>query len=349
MVNFGYKQTKEHIEDRTRKLMGRKRGAIEIIICPICGIKKEMLISNKRKYCSKKCANIAMGVRMKGVSYVLGKRWKVENRKSRKLSKDHKRKIGLTRKGKKHWNWKGGTSRAYKDGYYSVEYKDWRNRVFERDDYTCQLCQKRSGSLQAHHIKSFSKYPELRFNIDNGITLCSNCHRATDNYGGNKKQFNKTDSRKIFWDTILEIARCDKDVIILTDDLGFGFYEEFKKKFPKQIINCGIIEQSMIGIAAGLALGGKKPYCYGTIPFVLMRPYEQIRNDVCYNNLNVKIIGYSMSEFIGFSHNLENNENEEDLLKNLPNIERYYPQNQEELEKVLVSSYKNNKPTYIRL
>ena len=103
----------------------------------------------------------------------------------------------------------------------------------------------------------------------------------------------------------MELARKDENIMFLTDDLGFGFFEEFKNRFPKQFINCGVIEQSMTGIAAGLALGGKKPYIYGTIPFVLMRNYEQIRDDIAYANLNVKIIGYSMSGFIGFTHNLE--------------------------------------------
>ena len=155
--------------------------------------------------------------------------------------------------------------------------------------------------------------------------------------------------RKQFFKSLIKLAEKDKDIIFLTDDLGFSFFEKFRNKFPKQFINCGIIEQSMISIAAGLALGGKKPYCYGTTPFVLFKPYEQIRNDVAYPNLNVKIIGYSMSGFIGFTHNLENKENEEDLLKNLPNLKRYYPKNKTKLEKAMLESYKSKRPTFIKL
>ena len=63
----------------------------------------------------------------------------------------------------------------------SEEYKNWRMRVFERDDFKCQVCGKVGGELNAHHIKEFSKYPELRFKVDNGITLCVKCHKKIHN------------------------------------------------------------------------------------------------------------------------------------------------------------------------
>lgn len=59
----------------------------------------------------------------------------------------------------------------------SAEYAQWRTRVFERDDFVCQNCGKRGGRLNAHHIKGFAKYPDLRTDLDNGITLCEECHR----------------------------------------------------------------------------------------------------------------------------------------------------------------------------
>ncbi len=90
-------------------------------------------------------------------------------------------------KGKNHKWWKGGISRGYKEKYYSAKYKQWRLKVFTRDNFICQGCQKIGGYLTSHHIKSWAKYPKLRFEINNGITLCENCHKKTDNYKGKGK------------------------------------------------------------------------------------------------------------------------------------------------------------------
>jgi transketolase len=84
----------------------------------------------------------------------------------------------------------------------------------------------------------------------------------------------------------------------------------------------------------------------------MMRNYEQLRNDVCYANNNVKLIGAVVNvhyRFQGMSHNLLGAENEEDLLKNLPNIKRYYPKTTDEVREIVLATYKNTEPTYIRL
>jgi hypothetical protein len=90
----------------------------------------------------------------------------------------------------------GNKSPNYKDGRCGerlllragLKFKNWRKKVFKRDNYTCQHCgDNKGGNLEAHHIKEFSKYPKLRFNISNGITLCKVCHKKTNNYGFTKR------------------------------------------------------------------------------------------------------------------------------------------------------------------
>ena len=79
--------------------------------------------------------------------------------------------------GKNHWNWKGGVTPENQRQRSSAQAKAWRNAVFERDNYICQLCGKQGGKLNAHHIKSWAKHTDLRFEVENGITLCEKCHR----------------------------------------------------------------------------------------------------------------------------------------------------------------------------
>ncbi len=111
------------------------------------------------------------------------------------MSEETKRKLSLVKRGKlagnKHWNWQGGITPLNHKIRTSTEYKLWRKAVFERDDWTCVWCGARSEkgkgvTLHSDHIKPFAFYPELRFAIDNGRTLCKFCHRKTDTYSRQK-------------------------------------------------------------------------------------------------------------------------------------------------------------------
>ncbi len=87
-------------------------------------------------------------------------------------------------RGANNSNWRGGVTVENEKIRKSVEYKQWRSAVFERDRYTCQMCGKKgSGDLNADHVMPFSLFPDLRFEVLNGQTLCIPCHRKTPTYG----------------------------------------------------------------------------------------------------------------------------------------------------------------------
>ena len=88
-----------------------------------------------------------------------------------------RQKMSKARKGLKNWNWKGGVTSQNHLIRYGFDAQRWRKAVFERDNYTCQICHQRGKKLNAHHIEEFSKYPEKRFDVSNGITLCIDCHK----------------------------------------------------------------------------------------------------------------------------------------------------------------------------
>ncbi len=155
--------------------------------------------------------------------------------------------------------------------------------------------------------------------------------------------------RKTFIDTLADIARQDKDIFLLTGDLGFSVFEDFQKEFPDRFINCGVMEQSMVSIAAGLALSGKKPYVYSIIPFATMRPFEQIRNDVCYQNLNVKIIGVGAGFAYGGLGSTHWAIEDIAILRSLPNITIMSPADATETKALTLQSYQKPGPAYIRL
>ncbi|MDO8601099.1 MAG: hypothetical protein Q7R46_00275 [bacterium] len=160
------------------------------------------------------------------------------------------------------------------------------------------------------------------------------------------------DTRREFINTLIELAEKDNKIVLIIPDVGFNYIEEFSKKFPDRFFNFGVTEQSVMIIAAGLALSGFKPYVYSMINFVIFRPYEAVRNAVCLHNANVKIIGVKGStsyKFLGFSHNLITENEEIKVLEHLPNLKSFIADNPEEVRKIILETYKINSPCYIRI
>jgi len=97
--------------------------------------------------------------------------------------------------------------------------------------------------------------------------------------------------RNAFVSKLTEIARENEKIVLLVGDIGFGVFENFKKEFPKRYFNLGIAEQNSVGVVSGLAKEGFFPIFYTIVPFLLYRPFEQIRNDLCINRRDALLVG----------------------------------------------------------
>lgn len=158
-------------------------------------------------------------------------------------------------------------------------------------------------------------------------------------------------NRQAFVEKLSSLAEVDPTIMLVVMDVGFSYIEDFQKKYPKQFLNLGVTEQSATGICAGMALSGLKPYLYSMIPFVTMRNYEQVRNDICYHKANVKLIGVQGSEsykFLGFSHNMMGEEDKK-ILSGLPFIYQWYPNSPGQTKEYMQLAYEHNGPDYFRL
>lgn len=155
--------------------------------------------------------------------------------------------------------------------------------------------------------------------------------------------------RNAFIGTLEKEAARNRDIILLTGDLGFTVFENFIKKFPDRFFNMGVAEANMVGVATGLALSGKIPFVYSIAPFVTMRPFEQIRNDICMHRANVKIIGVGGGlsySYAGPTHHIN-----EDIaiMRTLPNMTVVCPADPIETQLATQEIIKYNGPVYLRL
>ena len=111
--------------------------------------------------------------------------------------------------------------------------------------------------------------------------------------------------RRDILDLIVPNFRADKRYYLLLCDMGFGSVDKIQKEFPGRVINCGIMEQGTVGIAAGMSLSGLIPIVYSIVNFLVFRAIEQVRNDVVLQKLNVKFIASGVNDyfrFLGPSH-----------------------------------------------
>ena len=155
--------------------------------------------------------------------------------------------------------------------------------------------------------------------------------------------------RDTFIAALLEHARADRRVILVTGDLGFAVLDKFRDQLPDQYLNVGVAEQNMTGVATGMALEGKIVFTYSIANFSTLRCLEQIRNDVAYHDANVKVVaiggGFSYGP-LGMSHHAT-----EDLaiLRALPNISVHAPCDDLETRELTALLVRQSGPAYLRL
>jgi len=155
--------------------------------------------------------------------------------------------------------------------------------------------------------------------------------------------------RSAYLNALYDLAQKDANVVSLVADNGLIVYDKFKQDFPSRYFNFGIEEANMVAAAAGMSSCGLIPYCYTIGAFLAYRSYEFIRDDVCFQNLNVKIVGIGTGmtySTLGPSHH-----STEDigLLRSIPNLTVFCPASRTETQWVMEESYRIKGPVYIRL
>lgn len=155
--------------------------------------------------------------------------------------------------------------------------------------------------------------------------------------------------RREFADTLLEEAKKNKNIILLTGDLGYKMFDQHKIDFPDRALSVGASEQAMMDIAVGLAYSGKIPVVYSITPFLLYRPFETIRTYVNYEELNIKLIGGGRNDDYkhdGISHDATD---ASFILNTLPNVVQFWPKDGTEIPDMTRELLNNNKPSFISL
>ena len=152
--------------------------------------------------------------------------------------------------------------------------------------------------------------------------------------------------RRRFGKIINELAKKDDKIMLIVGDIGYGIFDDFRAEHPKRFFNLGICEQSIISVSSGMALEGLKPWVYTITPFLIERPFEQIKLDIDQQNVNVNLVGFADYPTLGPSHTELDGER---LMKLFKNIKSFFPKNSEETKVAVYESYKRKGPNFISL
>ena len=152
--------------------------------------------------------------------------------------------------------------------------------------------------------------------------------------------------RRRFGRVISKLADENENLIIIVGDIGYGVFDDFREKYPERFINMGICEQSIISVASGMALDGLQPWVYTITPFLIERPFEQIKLDIDQQNVNVTLVGFADYPTLGPTHS---ELNAKKLMKLFNNIEAYFPSDGDETEKMVLQANARKGPSFISL
>lgn len=161
---------------------------------------------------------------------------------------------------------------------------------------------------------------------------------------------NKIANRQVICDKLMELAKYDKDIMVLAcDSRGSASMGNFAKEYPEQFVEIGIAEQNAVGVAAGLATCGKKAYVASPACFLSMRSVEQVKVDVAYSKTNVKLIGISGGVSYGALGMTHHSLQDIAVMRAIPDISVILPADRFETEKMVEALVNYNGPAYIRI
>lgn len=161
---------------------------------------------------------------------------------------------------------------------------------------------------------------------------------------------NKIPNRQVMNDVLIERAKKNEEIVVLTSDSrGSAKLTEFGETYPDRMIEVGIAEQNIVGIASGLALGGKRPFAVSPAPFLSMRSIEQIKVDVAYSRQNVKLVGISGGVSYGQLGMSHHSLQDFAVTRAIPDLQVLCPADRFETEVMFNTLIDSNEPAYIRL
>jgi len=155
--------------------------------------------------------------------------------------------------------------------------------------------------------------------------------------------------RRRFADKIYIAMKKNKNIVIVTGDLGYRIWDQIRREFPNRFFNVGASEQAMIGIAVGLSLGGKIPVVFSITPFLLYRPFETIRNYVNHEKIPMILVGSGRDrDYLhdGFSHWAEE---DREVIKLFKNIKSVWPKSADVVSSLVPKMLNDHSPWYINL